>query len=435
MIVDFSVRNFKSFQNEQLFSMNVENSFNRLPGNFHEIEDGKFAVLRSAAVFGPNASGKSNLLSAISALKWMVSSSRSLNEEDSIPAYEPFRLASDGDDEPTEFEIEFIVPSGIRYQYSVSYNRERVISESLHSFPKRQSALIFSRSREDTWEDVKFGGSYKGGDRRFPFFANSTYISRAGNDASAPPNIREIVQYFRSITIIDAGVNMHVSNYYELEGNLNAVSELICLADTGVRKITAEERSSDDIRLPEDMPEAVKQAIISQNSVSYKFWHEAENGRLVKFDKEEMSDGTIKLFEILPVLLTALSNGVPVFVDELDGHLHTNIVSLVFDLFNDPVANTKNAQIIVTTHDTNLLDSNKLRRDQLWLVTKANGASNLVSLDSYDKSVVRPNSPFEDFYKDGRFGALPSISYIKIRDSIAKIPSRRGYIKDGADDA
>lgn len=435
MIIDFSVANFKSFQDEQLFSMNAENGLKRLPGNYSEIEDGKFSILRSAAIFGPNASGKSNLLGAIKALKWLITESKSLNEEDSIPPYEPFKLSPGAASKLTEFEIEFVVPSGIRYKYSVAYSNERVVSESLYSFPKRQSALIFSRGGDDTWRTIKFGASYKGGDRRFSFFPNSTYISRAGNDASAARSIREIVQYFRSIIILDAGVNVHVSNFYEREGNLKIVTDLICLADTGVKNITIEERSNENIRLPEDIPEQLKKIILQQNSVSYKFWHEAQNGQLIKFDKEEMSDGTVKLFELLPMLLMALSAGAPIFIDELDSHLHTNIVSLIFELFNDPIANSKDAQIIVTTHDTNLMDPSKLRRDQLWLVQKNNGSSTLTSLDAYDKGSVRPNSPFEEFYKDGRFGALPSLSYVKIRKAINAMPSQRGYMKDSHDDA
>lgn len=435
MIIDFSVTNFRSFQSEQLFSMNVENSPNSLQGNFVEIEDGRYSILKSAAIFGPNASGKSNLLTAFRALKWLIANSRALDEGRDIPAYEPFKLSAENSEHPVEFSIEFVVPSGLRYQYSVSYSKSRVVSESLYSFPKRQRALVFSRGEADTWETVKFGASYKGGDRRFSFFPNRTYISRAGNDASAPKFIRDIVLYFRGIPVIEAGVGMHVSNYYQQEGHLEAVSNLICLADTGIQKITAEQRTTEDIKLPDDMPDDVKMAIHERNSVSYKFWHVDQAGKLVKFEQDEISDGTAKLFEILPVLLTAIANGLPIFVDELDGHLHTSLVALVFELFNDPIANPKNAQIIVTTHDTNMMDSGKFRRDQLWFVSKDNGSSTLTCLDEFDKKLVRSSSPFEDFYKDGRLGALPSLSYRKIRDAIKDIASHNGRIESGDVDA
>ncbi len=435
MIIDFSVKNFRSFQNEQLFSMNVEGNRNSLPGNYTEIEGGKFSILKSACIFGPNASGKSNLFTAFRALKWLISNSRPLEEGRDIPPYEPFKLSAESIEQPIEFSIEFVVPSGMRYRYEVSYNRNKVLSESLYSFPKRQRALMFSRGELDTWETVKFGASYKGGDRRFSFFPNSTYLARAGNDASAPQRIREIVLYFRGIAVIEAGHSAYVSNYFQQDGHLEAVSNLICLADTGIKNITAERRSVEEIKLPDEMPEEIKKAIYEENSVSYKFWHEDQDGGLVKFEQDEISDGTGKLFEILPILLTAISNGLPVFIDELDGHLHTSLVGLVFDLFNDPVTNPDSAQIIVTTHDTNMMAPSRFRRDQIWLVAKENGGSSLFCLDEFDKSLVRVSSPFEDFYKDGRLGALPSIPYNKIHEAIRNFPKRKGLIKSGEFDA
>lgn len=429
MIIDFSITNFRSFQGQQLFSMNAEAGLKRLSGNFSEIEDGKLSILRSAAIFGPNASGKSNLLKGISALKWLTSRSRLAEENESIPAYEPFKLSSGDHGKPTEFDIEFVVPSGIRYQYSVTYTKMRVITERLYSFQTRKGSEVFTRKKGDTWKTIKFGGSYKGGSRRFPFFPNSTYLSRAGNDASAPESIREVVQYFREIIVLNAGMNILSTGFYETDDNLKLISDLIQLADTGVENITAEESSPEDIVFPENMPDRIRKMIIQQNSVSYKFWHQGQDGQLIKFDQEEMSDGTVKLFQILPLLIGALTAGIPIFVDELDGHLHTNIVSLIFELFNDPLANVENAQLIVTTHDTNLMDPAKLRRDQLWLVQKENGASTLTSLDAYDKDFVRPTSPFEDFYKDGRFGALPTLSYVKFRDSLNQIYSQQGRVK------
>ncbi len=435
MIIDFSVTNFRSFQNEQIFSMNVENSPNSLQGNFVEIEDGKYSILKSAAIFGPNASGKSNLLTAFWALKWLISSSSPLDEGADIPAYEPFKLSAEKTDKPVEFSIEFVGPSGLRYKYSVSYSKSQVVSESLYSFPKRQRALVFSRGEADTWKTVKFGASYKGGDRRFPFFPNSTYISRAGNDASAPQVIRDVVSYFRAIPVMKADVGMYVSNYFQQDEHLEAVSNLICLADTGIKNITAKQRTIEDIKLPDDMPERTKMAIYKRNSVSYQFWHADQAGELVKFEQDEISDGTAELFKILPVLLTAITNGLPIFVDELDGHLHTSLVGLVFELFNDTIANPKNAQIIVTTHDTNMMDPSIFRRDQIWFVAKENGSSTLTCLDEFDKNLVRTSSPFEDFYKDGRLGALPSFSYKKIRDAIKYMPKHKGLIKGGKVDA
>lgn len=422
MIIDFSVANFRSIQAEQTLSMNAEGGRARLPNNYTPIEDGKLAVLRSAAVFGANASGKTNLLRAIAALKWLVVSSGGRKEGQKILPYEPFRLASSSSDAPIHIEVEFVVRSGARYQYSVTFRRDVVLSESLFSFGKRQRALMFKRDEGDTWETVKFGATYKGGNRRFPFFPNSTYLSRAGNDASAPPSIREIFKYFRELIYVGAGHHVLVPGYLKDPLKMKAVTDLICLADTGVSDVTAvENENADEIKLPESMPDEVKEIILEQNSTAYRFWVKGESGDLVEFEQDDMSDGTVRLFEILPLVLDALASGSPLLVDEMDAHLHSNLLSLLLSLFHDSEINSKGAQLIFTTHDTNILDSDTLRRDQIWFVSKDHGATNLMGLDEFDKRYVRPDSPFEAFYKDGRLGALPRLSYTDIRKTVLSV--------------
>jgi AAA15 family ATPase/GTPase len=399
--------------------MNVENGRNRLSENFRIVDSGKLAILRSAVIFGPNASGKSNLLRAIQALKWMICSSHKLEEGGDIPPYEPFRLSEKSAHDAVEFAVEFIVPSGARYYYEVGFTKNRVTNEALYTFPSRQRALVFERRFEDTWETVKFGGAYKGGSRRFSFFENNCYIAKAGNDAAAPDSIREIVRYFRSISTIGAGNKVRMANYFEQASHLDAVAEIICLADTGVKRITAEKKpNTHNDHFPDDMPNELREAIISENSRDYKFWLQSKSGELVRFDEEEMSDGTIKLFEILPILLTSISAGAPILIDELDGHLHTNLVAMILQLFHDPIVNNLGAQLIFTTHDTNIMSPNLLRRDQIWMTSKADGATDLNSLDVYDKNSVRADSPFEAYYLDGRLGALPAVSYAKIRERL-----------------
>lgn len=419
MIIDLSVKNFRSFQEEQLFSMNVESARDRHRNNYAEIEDGKLAILRTAAILGANASGKSNLLTAFEALQWMVINSASRKEGQSLPPYEPFRLSKKSSNEPVSLEIEFVVPSGVRYRYELAYLKDRIVEERLFSFARRQKALVFERGPDDTWETIKFGSTYKGGNRRFPFFENVCYLSRAGNDASAPETMREIRRFFESWNLVRAGHVILMPNFLEQAERMHAVSNLICLADTGISRVRRETKEdAPDIRLPSDMPKDVRDAILEQNSVRYKFSVEAEDGELVDFDQDDMSDGTVKLLELLPLVLEAFSQGGIVLFDELDAHFHTDLLKLVLRLFNDPLINSKSAQLIFTTHDTNVLDAEILRRDQIWFVSKKAGASTVKSLDEYEKKTVRHDSPFEDFYLDGRLGALPKFSYGQVRDVI-----------------
>lgn len=436
MIIDLSVSNFRSFQEEQLLSMSVEGARNRHSSNYSLIEDGRFAILRSAAIFGANASGKSNLLMAAAAIRWIVLSSGGRKDGQTIPPYEPFKLSRNGENEPVSFEIEFVVPSGIRYRYEVSFSKDRVLEERLYSFARRSKAVIFERGAEDTWETIKFGGTYRGGNRKFPFFSNAAYLSRAGNDASAPEFIREIYRYFNDLYHIPAGRNFFSLLPLADTSMLSAVSELVCLADTGVSMVTIEENEgAEDIKLPENMPLDLKEAILAQNKMSAKYWVKTQADDLVAFDEDDMSDGTTRLLHVLPLVVNSLDKGSVLFFDEIDAHFHTDLVHLILRLFHDSEINHRGAQIIFSTHDTNILDSANLRRDQIWFVSKDLGASSLKSLDEYDKKYVRHDSPFEAFYRDGRLGALPRVSFARIKDAILGAMKKNDPLTNGMIDA
>lgn len=436
MIIDLSVSNFRSFLEDQMFSMNVESARDRHMNNYTSIEGGRYGVLRAAAILGANASGKTNLLYALLALKWLVRSSSDRKEGQRISPYEPFRLSEESRRQPINFEVEFVVPSGVRYRYEVAFSNRRILEERLYSFARRAKALVFDRGPDDTWETIKFGSTYRGGNRRFPFFSNAAYLSRAGNDASSPEFIREIYRYFGSITSLSAGDSMITLSELADEHTLRAVSELICLADTGVERVTIEENEAfDDVKFPEGMPEDLKEAIIFQNRMAAKFWVKSYSGKLVSFDSVEMSDGTNRLVQILPVILDVLHSGSVLTFDEIDAHFHTDIVELILRLFQDEQINRKGAQIIFTTHDTNVLNSSILRRDQIWFVSKERGASHLKSLDEYDKKYVRHNSPFESFYRDGRLGALPRLSYSRVKSALVRALSAKDAPKNESADA
>jgi len=421
VIIDLTVKNFRSFKEEQMLSMLAESGLSRHRDNLSFIEEGKLAVLRSAVIVGANASGKSNILKAVHALKWIVARSGSTDEDSAIPPYEPYKLNAENGAMPVEFQVEFVVPSGTRYRYEISFHRNRIVTESLYSFNKRQRALVFLREPDDGWDKVKFGATYKGGIRRISFFPNQSYLSKAGSDASAPESIREVARYFRSIIVVD--VVSHLANFslYEDRELLEVVSSILGSIDTGIVEITsAENPLIGELTFPAEMPDVLKDAFINANKLSFEFWSQCENGEKVSFDDDEISAGTRKLFELLPVVIAGLQRGSPVFIDELDGHLHTSIVSFLMDIFNDSETNPKGSQLIFTTHDTNILDPNRIRRDQICLVSKQGGASALQALDEFDKKFVRPDSPFEKFYLDGRLGAVPSVDRWAIRRIISE---------------
>lgn len=402
-----------------MFSLAAERSLSRHSGNYSSFEDGKVNILRSSAIFGANASGKSNLLRAFAAIRWLIVSSGDRKDGQEIPPYEPFRLSRENEDNPVWFDIEFIVPSGTRYRYSISFLRMKIVEEKLVSYANRLPAVVFDRRPGDTWETIKFGGTYKGGARRLPFFENAAYLSRAGNDASAPPAIREIYRYFEQMVHMPAEGQLMSRLAVTKPSMLNAVSELVCLADTGVSKITIEENEGfGDIKFPDGMPDELKNAIIADNKFSAKFWVEGDGGSLVAFSADDMSSGTNRLFDLLPFVVDALLAGSVIIIDEIQAHLHTDLVILLLNIFHDSSINKYGSQIIFTSHDSNLLDSSVLRRDQIWFASKEAGVSSIRSLDEFDKSYVRHDSPFETFYRDGRLGALPRVSYDRVKSAL-----------------
>lgn len=419
MIIDLTVSNFLSIKNEQMLSFYADSNRSRLPENFSLFEDNKLAILRTCVILGSNASGKSNLLNAFAALKWMIVSSGSMKDKQKIPIYKPYKLNKDSINNPVSFEIEFIVKSGIRYRYEISFLEDKIISECLYSFAKRQKAVFFIRKENDTWENIKFGTNYKGGNKKFPFFSNNSYLSKAGNDASSPETIREIYNYFREMDFIFPNVGILMPDFFTDEKNINIISELIHYADTGISKIRPIfKENAPEVSLPANFPEKLKELIRKENSIEYKFSAISEDGEEVEFDKDDMSEGTIRLFGIIPIILNSLRNGTPLIVDEVDAHLHTHVLELIIKIFQNDEINKKGAQLIFTTHDTNIMASNRLRRDQIWLTSKDKGETSLTCLDEYDKKYVRPDSPFESFYREGRLGAVPNISFNKIKDFI-----------------
>ena len=146
-----------------------------------------------------------------------------------------------------------------------------------------------------------------------------------------------------------------------------------------------------------------------------KFWMKSGSGDPVPFESDDMSHGTNRLLDLLPIVLSALEDGSVLLLDEIDAHLHTDLVRLVLQLFHDDEINTKGAQLLFSTHDTNILDAAYMRRDQIWLVSKNDGISSLKCLSEYDKKYVRQDSPFEAFYRDGRLGALPRLPYSRVK--------------------
>ncbi|EKB8025309.1 AAA family ATPase [Pseudomonas aeruginosa] len=424
MIVDFTFKNFRSFRDEAMLSLHAEHPKNNLLKNIAYPSKDDLSVLRSAVIYGPNASGKSNILLALSALKFVVCETHSFPKDRVIACYEPYLLSEASKNEPTEMELEFVIEDGKRFRYKISFTDRKVVSESLDYFPNKVPANIFDRKPEDTWETVNFGGYYKGGSKRIPFFDNNSYLSKAGNSAASPKLIRDVYEYFSAMMVFDLDYKMPIATIYQHEAMLKFTSDLLKYVDVGVSGITKQEKNFQNF--PPDMPNRFRERFIRENKYEFMFHHKNDKGEDVLFRKTEESEGTQKLFSMFPAIVTCLKIGGVLVMDELENSFHPHIAEILIKIFNDPDVNVNNAQLIFTTHNIELMSHRLFRRDQIWFTSKDNGHSTLYSLDEFDKSTVTTTSPFGDWYADGRFGAVPHVKYKDICNYLVESLDLRG---------
>lgn len=428
MIVDFTVKNFRSIKEEQTLSFYAERNLSHLPSQLHQPSN-DVDVLASAGIYGANAAGKSNVLKALNNLCWIIRDSHDLKEGSKIPVYEPFRLSSSCKSMPTEFSIEFVC-KGTRYLYQVAYDHAEIVFEKLefYSVSKTRTvpAKIFERTDHARWDEITFGGYYKGGSKKIPLFKNQSYLSKAGNTADSPQLIRDIYQYFLNKIVFLKPNHYLVEPEWKKDPNkIKLVSEFLGSIDIGIKNLVIKHEKSDELLkgLPPNIPELLKRKIIEDASNVPYFERSTEEGEIESFTLNDESDGTKTLFLSLPLLFSVLQSGNILVWDELDSSLHPHIVELILELFNDAKANINHAQLLFTTHNIILMNSEKMRKDQLWLTEKKSGATELISLDEFSSSQLKQNSPFDKWYNDGRLGGLPHVNHKKIKDVLAALLS------------
>ncbi|MCP4133102.1 MAG: ATP-binding protein [bacterium] len=419
MIIDFTVKNFRSIREEQTFSMLATKPKDEHSENIFQLENEKsISLLKTAIIYGANASGKSNLIQALQAFMKLIINSTDLKLMEDIPGYEPYRLDKSCLNKPTKFEIEFISNDRNRYKYTVIFNKKVILFEELVFYPKKQEARIFLR---EEGKEMQFGSHLKGKKQSIAseLIENNLFLSKAAN--SNHEQLKEIYLYFLENTIfhLKQGGRPHSYTTTQLtrEDNANFKKKLINLlmaADTGIHSIDMVEIDLDET-ITEDTPEFIRKQILelfTQKPITYhKLYENGKEAGVTHFDLNEESNGTIKMYELAGKIITVIENGYTAVIDELDSSLHPLLSEYIIKLFNDPESNPKNAQLIVATHDTSLLNPQLLRRDQVWFTKKNNyGATQVYSLDEFDKNEVRKNTPFDKWYLNGRFDAIPLIN-------------------------
>jgi len=411
MIIDFTIRNFRSIKEEQTFSFYAEKSLNHLKNNIAYPNEGKIGVLRSSGIYGANASGKSNILLAFEALRFMICDSGDLKDGDVIEPHEPYRLSQDTRNKPTAFEVEFFTKESVRFVYKIEFDSKEIKFESLDFYPSIKKANIFIRDGNQSWKDVKFGSSFKGGKKQFAFFSNNSYLSKAGNSADAPDIIRTVYNFFRTNLLhLEPDESFNDNNWKNDTKLITKMARVLTKVDTGIIGIELIDNSKiEDLKFPSTIPDSLKKHIINDLKQQPWFNHETEDGDVESFSENLESSGTRKLFNMLPLLMRTFDQGSVLILDEIDQSYHSHLAELIIKLFNDPLINNNNSQLIFSTHNLNLMSPDIFRRDQIWFAEKLKGATTFYSLDEYDKDTVKSSSPFGKWYEEGRFGAIPNI--------------------------
>ena len=413
MLISFSCQNFRSFNEEKTLNMTAA-SISEFKENVFPAAGQK--LLKSVAIYGANASGKSNLLSAMGRMRAIVMDSSSEGRAKKPLPIECFQLSNSTADQPSKFEVCFIA-QGTQYRYGFEATKERIELEWLFQCNTTKDVLLFFREK-DKFELLKDFESAK----KLKTFTrpNALFLS-----VCAQFNIRlaiTIQEWFEQFNIILGENDRHYRRYTKelmAKGGKNkqVVIDLMKQADLGIKDINLEHKDADLGDMPKNWSKSLEKLFIKfhEEDIYYSKHNIYDDqgvicgDKIVNFDEWE-SAGTNKFFNLLGVVVECLMEGGILVIDELDAKLHPLLISQVITLFNSKVTNSKNAQLIFTTHNTHLLSLDLFRRDQIWFTEKDNReATDLYSLVEYKENdkKVRKDASYEKDYIRGRYGAIP----------------------------
>lgn len=417
MLIDFSITNYRSIRERQTLSLAASAYFKELEElNTFDAGTGEKAprLLRSAVLYGPNASGKSTLIQALDFMQDRVLHSQKESQVGDEIDTVPFKLSAASRADDSEFEIAF-VERGVRYEYGFRCNRQRFTEEWLYAYPQGRAQKWFHRvfDAEAGKDAYKFSSLFEGDRKRQDWKdltrSNALFLSTAiqlNNE-----QLRPVFDWFQHRLRVVASTSELNAGYTlsrcKEEGEKAKVVEFMNSADLSIADIRLKETPLSADLLPKNFPALVKddllQTMKGQPFMSVKFVHEdTETGEPIEFTENEESDGTRALFAFAGPWLDVTENERVLVVDELDTSLHPLLVQHLVKRLHHTGSK---AQLIFTTHDTTLLSQKLLRRDQVWFMEK--DASRATQLYPLSKFSPRENEAVERGYLNGRYGGIP----------------------------
>lgn len=396
MILKIEFENFFSIRNLVRIDFRAANINTALARELgHNVMDWNgVPVLKSVGLFGPNASGKSNILKAIDFCCRMILNSHLYNEG-AVFNFEPFKF--DGwQDKPSKFLIDFVC-EGIEYEYSFELTKTKIISESLYHYPVGRRAKVFLRNIDGKYS-FGTGVISKPSDVVLNTSDKNLFLSRASSMNREIP--QKLYRYFLNHFLLGL---VNVNELMVLD-SFNTYKKVILKAleicDTDITDIEARK---EQVPSPVAIPGQGELSFTLVDVLKFKTFHRNQKDVMFDLDLEE-SSGTRKLFQILIRLLDVVKNRKSIMMDEFDMGLHTRLADFILDLIHA----SDGSQLLFSSHNTNLIDVKRLRRDQIVFVNKSeDGATEVYSL--YDFKDFRENMDAEKGYIQGRFDAVPYV--------------------------
>lgn len=431
MLVEFNVQNNASFNTRQTLSLTASSSTKENFNKENTISLNKFGIadlLKTAAIFGANASGKTNLIKSIGTLQSIVLKSLTTAEADNLEEIIPFLLKEEPYDNPCEFEVTFF-HKGNLYRYGVSIVEAIISEEWLYWTKTSRETMLFNRTRQTveinqrSFSEAKDFVKEKDGvyhiektRENVPFLS---VLSQFNGQKS-----RTVVDWFKTLRIIsgisEISLKPYTINLFENDPNFKKWA-LEILSALQIQDISVVEVDSKlPIFNPSTSDADLQDVFVKLKKIITKKQFKEKKLEVVKINEDGSqkfrmpllfeSEGTRKLIYLLGPLYDVIINGKILLIDEFDNKFHTLLSKYIIDLYHH---NDSNSQMIITCHDTNLLTKELFRRDQVWFIEKnSNHESELYSLLEYKEHYTRKDGSYSKDYLSGKYGAIPLLKSI-----------------------
>lgn len=423
MLLQFDIENNRSIKNKKRLSFIADNKPEHKEAL---IKYDKHNILPVIGIYGKNAAGKTNILKSFKHIRNMIRFSHEFNPVMPIPFYEPFKFTNDIDI-PSSFEVSFICKDK-KYNYGFSHNSSEILEEYLYVFNSVKPTKIFERSFNNNNDNFSFGNNYENMEYLTErTHKNKLFLSVAAQWAAKIEEINDIFNYFEnSILYYQKNWNEPSNEFFEKTTQLlieneearDFIKNLIKHLDLEFENIKVNRQTVDIEKLPEEIQLLIKN--LNSNKENEKSELTASQiSSLYNINEEEYSlnlkdesNGIQKLYDLFSILFESFTKQKIVIIDEIEMGLHPILAKELIRLFQDLTINKFHSQLLFTTHDTNILNTSLLRRDQFWFVSKDiknNYATDLYSLS--DINGVRINDNIARNYLLGKYSTIPEIYF------------------------